>query len=71
VPLLGFDISGNRLGYGAGYYDAGLRHLRRERSVTAIGLAFDEQEFPAIPHEPQDERLDMILTPSRVIRCGL
>jgi 5-formyltetrahydrofolate cyclo-ligase len=69
VPLLAFDRKGNRLGYGAGYYDLALRNLRRRGPVTAIGIAFDEQELPEIPREPQDEPLDMILTPSRVIAC--
>ena len=70
VPLLAFDKRGNRLGYGAGYYDAALRRLRRHGPVTAIGIGFDEQEFPEIPQEPQDEPMDMILTPSRLIACG-
>ncbi|MGO8951987.1 MAG: 5-formyltetrahydrofolate cyclo-ligase [Rhodomicrobium sp.] len=70
VPLLAFDRSGNRLGYGAGYYDAALRNLRRRGTVIAIGVGFDEQEFPDIPREPQDEPLDLILTPTRVIACG-
>ncbi len=70
VPLLAFDRKGNRLGYGAGYYDAALRRMRRRGLVAAIGIAFDEQEFPEIPQEPQDEPLDAILTPSRVIACG-
>ncbi len=69
VPLLAFDRSGARLGYGAGYYDRSLRQLRSAEPVVAIGIAFDEQEFPEIPTEPQDEPLDMILTPSRVIAC--
>ncbi|MGA7327459.1 MAG: 5-formyltetrahydrofolate cyclo-ligase [Rhodomicrobium sp.] len=70
VPLLAFDRSGDRLGYGAGYYDAAIRFLRETGPVTAIGISFDEQEFPEIPREPQDEPLDMILTPTRVIACG-
>ena len=70
VPLLAFDRRGNRLGYGAGYYDAALRNLRRRGAVTAIGIAFDEQEFPEIPQEAQDETMDMILTPSRIVACG-
>lgn len=70
VPLLAFDRKGNRLGYGAGYYDAALRRLRRDGPVTAIGIGFDEQEFSQIPREPQDEPMDMILTPSRLIACG-
>ncbi len=70
VPLLAFDRKGNRLGYGAGYYDAGLRSLRRAARTLAVGVAFDEQEFPAVPREPQDELLDRVLTPSRLIVCG-
>ncbi len=70
VPLVAFDRKGNRLGYGAGYYDACLRDMRARQRVDAIGVAFDEQEFPEIPRAPQDEPLDMILTPSRVIACG-
>ena len=70
VPLLAFDRNGNRLGYGAGYYDAYLRAVRARQRVRAVGVAFDEQEFAEIPREPQDELLDMILTPSRVITCG-
>ena len=65
------STAGNgRLGYGAGYYDAALRKMRQRGPVTAIGIAFDEQEFPEVPQEPQDEPLDTILTPSRVIACG-
>jgi 5-formyltetrahydrofolate cyclo-ligase len=70
VPLLAFDRSGARLGYGAGYYDAALRRMRQSGPVAAIGIAFDEQEFPEVPQEPQDEPLDTILTPSRVIARG-
>ncbi len=70
VPLLAFDRKGNRLGYGAGYYDAGLRKLRRRGLVAVVGIAFDEQEFPEVPQEPQDETMDTILTPSRIVACG-
>jgi 5-formyltetrahydrofolate cyclo-ligase len=70
IPLLAFDRKGGRLGYGAGYYDAALRRMRQRGPATAIGVAFDEQEFPEVPQEPQDEPLDMVLTPTRVIACG-
>jgi 5-formyltetrahydrofolate cyclo-ligase len=70
APLLAFDRFGNRLGYGGGYYDRSLRLLRGSGAVIAIGIAFEEQEFPEIPAEPQDERLDMVLTPSRIVACG-
>lgn len=70
VPMLAFDKSGNRLGYGAGYYDAGLAALRAVKPVWAAGLAYDEQEMPAIPHESHDQRLDAVITPTRTLVFG-
>lgn len=62
VPLAGFDRRGNRIGYGGGYYDRTLQLLRETAPVTAIGLAFAVQELPAIPAEPFDQPLDLIVT---------
>jgi len=62
VPLLAFDASGHRLGYGGGYYDRTLALLRAQKAVTAIGIAYAGQEMAALPHEPHDQRLDAILT---------
>ena len=67
VPLLAFDSKGNRLGYGAGYYDRTLSHLRSGRAVAAWGIAFDEQEVPHIPVEPTDAGLDGIITDKRLL----
>ena len=64
VPLLAFDAAGWRLGYGGGYYDRTLARLRAMKPVIAIGVAFDEQEQPAVPRGPFDQPLDWILTPS-------
>ncbi len=62
VPLAGFDRGGNRIGYGGGYYDRTLQLLRETGQTHAIGLAFAVQELPAIPAEPFDQPLDMIVT---------
>ena len=62
VPLAGYDPAGNRLGYGGGFYDRTLQLLRETAPVVAIGLAFAVQELPAIPAEPFDQPLDMIVT---------
>jgi len=62
VPLLGFDRSGWRLGYGGGYYDRTIRALRAAGEVLAVGLAYAGQEISAVPHGPFDERLDWIVT---------
>ena len=64
VPLLAFDASGHRLGYGAGYYDRTLAALRGSHQVTAIGLAFAEQEMATLPYDARDQRLDWVVTQS-------
>ena len=66
IPLLGFDESGARLGYGGGYYDRTLEGLRREKKVAAIGLAHDFQRLEELPTEPHDQPLDGVITPSGV-----
>lgn len=68
VPLVGFDRSGARLGYGGGFYDRTLEALRRAGPVTAIGFAFAAQELDMVPTEPTDQPLDMIVTEAEVIR---
>ena len=62
VPLAGFDMRGNRLGYGGGFYDRTLELLRKSGPVTAIGLAFACQQLDLIPAEPTDQPLDLIVT---------
>jgi 5-formyltetrahydrofolate cyclo-ligase len=69
APLLAFDASGWRLGYGGGYYDRTLRALRAHKPVVAVGLAYDEQQVDAVPHLDYDERLDWVLRPSGPLKC--
>jgi 5-formyltetrahydrofolate cyclo-ligase len=66
VPLAAFDASGHRVGYGAGYYDYTFVHLRKQKAVTGIGLAFAAQEIEAIPALSHDVPLDYVLTEKRV-----
>ena len=58
VPLLAFDASGHRLGYGGGFYDRTLALLK----VPAIGIAFAGQEIASLPHAEHDMRLNAVLT---------
>ncbi len=67
VPLVAFDADGGRLGYGGGFYDRTLEGLRGRRPTLAIGFAYDAQQANALPLEPTDQALDMIVTESRVI----
>jgi 5-formyltetrahydrofolate cyclo-ligase len=62
APLLGFDLSGGRLGFGGGYYDATLAHLRAAGPIMAGGLAFSFQKIDIIPLEPHDVKLDFVIT---------
>jgi 5-formyltetrahydrofolate cyclo-ligase len=66
VPLAAFDCQGHRIGYGAGHYDFTLAHLRKVKAVTAIGVAFAAQEIEAVPALSHDERLDYVLTETKV-----
>lgn len=62
VPLVGFDRTLNRLGYGGGFYDRTLARLRAAGEARAIGYAFAAQELPHIPAEVTDEPLDALVT---------
>jgi len=68
VPLLAFDRSGHRLGYGGGYYDRTIRSLREQGSLLGVGLAYAAQEVPSIPREAEDEVLDWVVTEREAIR---
>jgi 5-formyltetrahydrofolate cyclo-ligase len=66
VPLAAFDASGHRIGYGAGHYDYTFAHLRKQKAITGIGLAFAAQEIEAIPALSHDVPLDYVLTEKRI-----
>src|SRR3954451_3910460 len=67
VPLLAFDRSGHRIGYGAGYYDMTIAKARSIKPAVAVGIAFAAQEIPEVPVTPRDARLDLVLTEREVI----
>ena len=66
IPLLAFDRRGNRLGYGAGYYD---RFLAQNPGVKKIGVAFSCQEMDSVPGDENDVRIDIVVTEDEVIHC--
>jgi 5-formyltetrahydrofolate cyclo-ligase len=63
IPLVGFTANGDRLGQGGGHYD---RWLAEHPGRIAIGLAWDVQLCDALPTEPHDQRLDAVITPTRM-----
>lgn len=64
VPAIAFDKRGHRLGYGKGYYD---RFLKRTDALK-VGFAFDFQVVDELPVEEHDIPVDLIITPTRVIK---
>ena len=68
VPMLGFDKSLNRLGYGKGFYDRTISKLRKIKKIFVIGLAYDNQMVQNIPTENHDEKMDIIMTEQNIYR---
>lgn len=65
VPGLAFTQEGDRLGYGGGYYD---RYLPSYNGSTAV-LAFSEQLLTEVPLEPNDHKVQKIITDQAVFIC--
>ena len=68
LPGLAFDLSGSRIGYGAGYYDGYLKGFACNH-FTKIAVAYDFQIQERVPAENHDIRMDYIVTPERIIHC--
>lgn len=64
VPGVGFDLNGNRLGRGRGFYDRLLPQL----NCPKVGIAFDLQIIENLPVEPHDAKVEVIITEKRLIR---
>lgn len=64
VPLLAFDLHGNRVGYGKGYYDVFLAECRSD--TLKIGLSFFDPEQEILDVSPMDVRLDSCITPCKI-----
>ena len=68
VPLVAYDSSLNRLGYGGGYYDRYIEKLDKIKKVIKIGLAFSFQKISSIPTNKYDKKLDFIVTEKEILR---
>lgn len=60
VPLVAFDQTGARLGYGGGCYDRYLPML--SPACQIIGIAFDEQRVDRVPTDAHDLPLPHIIS---------
>ncbi len=63
VPGITFDVHGNRIGYGGGYYD----RLLMKAGGIKVGIAYDFQVLDRIPSEGHDIEVDKIVTDKKII----
>ena len=64
VPGAAFDVHGERLGLGGGYYD---RFLPRAVNAVKVALAYDFQLVDALPIEIHDAKINAVITTERSI----
>ena len=64
VPALCYDRRGFRLGMGGGYYDRWLAHYHG----PTVGLCRHNLIQDAVPSEPHDKTVSIVITPSSIIR---
>lgn len=63
VPGLAFDISGNRLGYGKGFYDRFLRSFNQ----PTVGMCYDCFLWKQLGADNYDVPVDIIITENKII----
>ncbi len=61
VPGVGFDKSGNRMGYGKGYYD---KYFSQYPDLIRLGVSYEEQVVEQIPADAYDKKMHMVMTPN-------
>ena len=67
VPGVAFDLRGNRLGRGKGWYD---RLIKKELGeATLIALAYDFQIVDTVPAEEWDQRVHYVVTERSAVDC--
>lgn len=67
LPATAVDGGGGRLGQGGGFYDRALATLADPRPLL-VAVVFDEEVVDRVPRAPHDLPVDVLLTPTRVLR---
>lgn len=65
LPLVGFDVDGNRLGMGGGYYDTTFAFTKAsppDHIPYLMGIAYEFQNLSHLDQQPWDVPLNMIVT---------
>jgi len=68
APLVGFDLWGNRMGMGGGYYDRALQEKRQDSNTAPlyVGIAHKLQQVERIETHCWDVSLDAIVNESGI-----
>ena len=66
VPLLVFDKSGHRVGYGGGYYDRFMNDIKND--VIKVGLSLFDPVDKISDINEKDIPLNFVVTPSRTYK---
>jgi len=67
IPGLAFDLRGNRLGQGGGFYD---RFLTNTPHAIRIGITLASQVLPELAAEPHDQKMQYLLTERSLQKVG-
>lgn len=67
IPGLAFDTSGNRLGYGRGFYD---RLLAQVKNIPIVGVVPSDLIVLVLPAEPHDVRMTHLLSEKGVLEVS-
>jgi len=71
IGSVGVDLEGNRLGKGGGYGDKEISELKnRFGKIPVLTVVHDLQVVEKVPTEPHDKKVDIIVTPTRVLRVS-
>ena len=62
VPIVAFDKSLYRVGYGGGFYDRYIKKIKKKKKIITIGFAYSFQKVKKIPINKYDIKLDFIIT---------
>jgi len=66
VPGVAFDLHGNRLGRGKGWYDRVIEELG---GAILVALAYDFQIVDEVPAEEWDQKVHYVITERSIVDC--
>ena len=71
MPLVNFDLLGNRIGMGGGFYDRtfAFKQSSTSKKPLLMGYAYEFQRVDQLEPKPWDVKLDGVVTDKRLTYC--